>query len=62
MAFCPVLNHGRGAMFLLHGASKAEMVRKALKDSAAGLPCQGVAPVDGELLWYVDNEAGAKLA
>jgi 6-phosphogluconolactonase len=58
----PVLNQGRCVMFLINGANKAEMVKKALQDPGAHLPCQGVAPVDGELLWYVDKEAGAKLA
>ena len=57
----PVINNSRMVMFLVSGADKAEMVRKALKDPAAHLPCQGIQPQDGELMWYVDQAAGAKL-
>jgi 6-phosphogluconolactonase len=57
----PVINHAANIMFLIKGADKAEMVRKALKDPSAGLPCQGVKPVNGGLMWYLDQAAGAKL-
>ncbi len=57
----PVLNNGANVMFLVDGASKADIVRTALKEPAANLPCQGVKPVDGNLMWYLDAEAGAKL-
>jgi 6-phosphogluconolactonase len=57
----PVINHAANIMFLIKGADKAEMVRKALKDPFAGLPCQGVKPVNGGLMWYLDQAAGAKL-
>lgn len=57
----PVINSSRVVMFLVNGEKKAEMVRKALKDPASKLPCQGVQPSDGELLWYLDKAAGAKL-
>jgi 6-phosphogluconolactonase/glucosamine-6-phosphate isomerase/deaminase len=48
-------------MFLVSGDEKAEMVRRALKDPAANLPCQKVQPVNGELLWYLDKGAALKL-
>jgi 6-phosphogluconolactonase len=57
----PVLNNGANVMFLVDGGSKAEIVRTALKDPSANLPCQGVKPVSGNLMWYLDNAAGAKL-
>lgn len=57
----PVLNHGANVMFLVNGASKADIVRTALKDPSANLPCQGVKPVSGNLMWYLDKAAGAKL-
>jgi len=57
----PVLNHGANVMFLVDGGGKAEMVRTALQDPSARLPCQGVKPANGELMWYLDQEAGAKL-
>src|SRR6185437_9965133 len=57
----PVLNNCANVMFLITGASKAEMVRKALKDPSANLPCQGIQPTNGQLMWYLDQGAGAQL-
>jgi 6-phosphogluconolactonase len=57
----PVLNQGANVMFLVEGSGKAEVVKTSLKDPAAHLPCQGVKPVNGELMWYLDQAAGAKL-
>jgi 6-phosphogluconolactonase len=57
----PVLNNAVCVMFLVSGDEKAEMVRRALKDPAANLPCQAVRPVDGELLWYLDKGAALRL-
>ena len=57
----PVLNHARSVMFLVSGDEKAGMVQKALKDPSANRPCQRVRPVDGELVWYLDQGAAAKL-
>jgi 6-phosphogluconolactonase len=57
----PVLNHAASVMFLINGDGKADMAQKALKDPSANLPCQRVRPVDGELLWYLDKGAAAKL-
>jgi 6-phosphogluconolactonase len=57
----PVLNHAANVIFLVSGADKAAMVERALKDPTANLPCQGVRPVDGELIWFLDQAAAAKL-
>lgn len=57
----PVLNNGANVMFLVDGAGKADIVRTALKDSSANLPCQGVRPASGRLMWYLDQAAGSKL-
>jgi 6-phosphogluconolactonase len=57
----PLLNNAACVMFLVSGDEKAEMVRRALKDPAANLPCQKVRPVNGELLWYLDKGAALKL-
>lgn len=57
----PVLNHAAALMFLISGADKAEMVQKALKEPAANLPCQKVEPVDGELMWFLDEQAAKAL-
>jgi 6-phosphogluconolactonase len=57
----PVLNDAACVMFLVSGDEKAEMVRRALKDPSANLPCQGVRPENGELLWFLDKGAAVKL-
>jgi 6-phosphogluconolactonase len=57
----PMLNNAACVMFLVNGDEKAEMVRRALKDSTANLPCQKVRPDDGELLWYLDKGAALKM-
>jgi len=57
----PVINSSRVVMFLISGEGKGEMVRKALKDPAAHLPCQGIKPASGELMWYLDKGAAAEL-
>ena len=57
----PVLNHAANVIFLATGADKSTMVARALKDPAANLPCQEVNPLDGELMWFLDQAAAAKL-
>lgn len=57
----PVLDNAACVMFLVNGDEKAEMVRRALKDPNANLPCQKVRPDNGELLWYLDKGAALKL-
>ncbi len=56
----PVLNNAASVMFLVSGEEKADMVRKALNEPEANLPCQKVCPVNGELLWFLDKGAAAK--
>ena len=58
----PVLNRAASVMFLISGDEKAEIVAKALQIPGANLPCQRVRPVDGELLWFLDAAAAAKLS
>jgi 6-phosphogluconolactonase len=48
-------------MFLAEGDGKADIVRTALREPSANLPCQGVRPLHGELMWYLDKAAGARL-
>ena len=57
----PVLDDAAYVMFLVNGDEKAEMVRRALKEPGANLPCQKVRPVEGELVWYLDKGAALKL-
>jgi 6-phosphogluconolactonase len=57
----PILNNAGNVMFLVKGADKADPVRKALQDPSANFPCQRVQPANGQLFWYLDQAAGAKL-
>jgi 6-phosphogluconolactonase len=57
----PVLNNAANVMFLVEGGGKTDVVRRGLKDPAAHLPCQGVLPAEGELMWYLDKAAGERL-
>lgn len=57
----PVLNNAASVMILVSGDEKAEMVRRALKDPSANLPCQRVRPEHGELVWFLDKGAAMKL-
>jgi 6-phosphogluconolactonase len=55
----PVLNHARVAAFLAAGADKAEPLSEVLSGKS-NLPSAGIAPVDGRLVWLID-ESAAKL-
>lgn len=57
----PVINNAANVLFLVDGAGKADIVRRALKDPSAGLPCQGVQLSNGNLMWYLDAAAASKL-
>jgi 6-phosphogluconolactonase len=57
----PVLNHAACVMFLVSGSDKADMVRTVLEDEQANLPSQKVQPVNGKLLWMLDQGAASKL-
>jgi 6-phosphogluconolactonase len=57
----PVLNHAACVMFLASGADKAGILHEVLENPQADLPSQKVRPVNGSLLWMVD-QAAAKLS
>ncbi len=58
-----VLNSSRNVLFLVTGRSKAVTLSRVLSDSymPAELPAQRIAPVDGNLFWLIDEEAGSLL-
>jgi len=56
----PVLNAAARILFLVTGAEKAKILRKAL-DERATLPATMVRPTDGELIWLVDRAAASLL-
>ncbi|MDG1573486.1 6-phosphogluconolactonase [Robiginitalea sp. M366] len=60
----PWINNARRVVFLVTGASKAEMVREVLEgpEAAKHYPAARVSPTDGKLLWLLDAEAAAGLS
>ncbi len=54
----PVLNNARSCMFLVSGREKHDVISRALNLlTSPELPAQKVRPVDGELLWIIDEAA-----
>jgi 6-phosphogluconolactonase len=58
----PVLNAAAMVMFLASGAHKATILHEILENSAADLPSQKVQPVNGKLIWLVDEPAASNLS
>jgi 6-phosphogluconolactonase len=58
------LNAARHMLFLVTGADKAETLAAVLEGppNRSRLPAQGVQPVDGTLIWMVDQAAAQRLA
>lgn len=57
------LNSAAQVIFIVSGASKAEMLRKILHEDveADEYPAKLIQPDDGEVLWLVDDAAASKL-
>ena len=58
----PVLNAAACVIFLLSGADKAATLQEVLENKSAGLPSQKVSPVNGKLIWMVDEPAARTLS
>jgi 6-phosphogluconolactonase len=60
----PILNRSRATVFLVAGKSKAATLKKVLQASYTPdeLPSQVIRPLNGNLLWLVDQEAAGQLA
>jgi len=58
----PVLNAAACVIFLLSGADKAATLREVLENKSADLPSQKVCPVNGKLIWMVDEPAARTLS
>ena len=58
----PVLNAAAMVMFLASGADKAAILHEILENSSADLPSQKVQPVNGKLIWLVDEAAATNLS
>jgi len=59
----PVLNAARAVIFVVSGASKADVLREVLADGPVGaeLPARRICPSEGTVLWVVDEAAAAAL-
>ncbi|KAF5382939.1 hypothetical protein D9757_006333 [Collybiopsis confluens] len=58
----PVINHAARVVFVAAGAGKADILSKVLDKPEEGLPASRVRPVHpGQLFWFVDQAAAAKL-
>jgi 6-phosphogluconolactonase len=56
----PVINAAAQVMFLVSGASKADIVRRILRGSeAVELPAARVCPANGSLTWLITGDAAA---
>lgn len=59
----PLINKAHHIAFLVYGQSKAEAVRHVIEDGRdiENFPAQLIAPLNGELQWFVDETAGLLL-
>ena len=59
----PLINAAHAVAFLVYGAGKAEAVKHIVKDptNIEEYPAQLIRPVDGELLWFLDEAAAARI-
>jgi 6-phosphogluconolactonase len=59
----PVLNHAAEAMFLVSGPDKADMALHVLEgENRPPFPAQRVRPIDGKLVWLLDEAAADRLS
>jgi 6-phosphogluconolactonase len=58
-----VFNDARNIFFLAAGAGKAETLKKVLSDTYTPLelPAQRISPVNGRVIWFVDEAAAMQL-
>lgn len=59
----PAINSAATILFLIEGANKADSLYEVLRGARNPdlYPSQLIAPRNGDLLWYVDTAAGARL-
>ncbi len=59
----PMINQSKHTLFLVYGKEKAEAVKHVLDDerNVQKYPAQLINPVDGELQWFLDEQAAALL-
>jgi 6-phosphogluconolactonase len=59
----PLINNARNVFFVALGPGKADILSKVLKPKSRqqDLPARQVKPSNGELQWFIDQAAAAKL-
>lgn len=57
----PLINEADNVLFLVSGASKADILSDIINGTGDKYPAQGVAPANGTLHWYLDKDAASKL-
>jgi len=59
----PLINEAANVLFLVTGKAKATILERVLNgnESAQVLPCRGVHPREGRLIWFVDRAAASRL-
>lgn len=57
----PVLNQAACVMFVVSGQDKADALRDVLESQGDGPPAKYVRPVNGSLVWLVDQAAAGQL-
>lgn len=57
----PTINAAAEVLFVAGGADKATMLRNVLHDGPPTYPAQGIRPVNGRLVWLVDEAAASAL-
>jgi 6-phosphogluconolactonase len=57
----PVLNNAACVMFLVTGEDKAQILKEVLEGEPGRYPSQLIQPVDGRLLWVVEQSAASLL-
>jgi len=58
----PVLNRARQIVFLISGKEKAASLKTVFEDRENQLPAQRIRPLNGELIWLLDQEAASLLS
>jgi 6-phosphogluconolactonase len=57
----PLINQAKCIIILACGQRKSEIIRTIFRDKQAKLPIQKVAPLQGRLIWLLDQDAAARL-
>ena len=57
----PMINNAANVMFLIEGEEKSHVLAEALRSDVNTYPVQHVSPANGNLTWYVDEDAGRDL-